>query len=350
MIHLLSGLLGLFILAVLLVDLLWTTFLEGAGPITKYICGWIGRIMLTAQCKLCPNRRIITKSGLLTVTCSTMAWTILLWLGWTFIFNASPNSIAATYEGAGTPTFWTRMYFAGCEITTIGSSDYRPSAGIWEFATVIAGGTGYLLLGIAVAYIVPVVSAVTQKRQLALTIWSLGKDPADIISRAWNGADTSALGPHLVSLCSMLTLLGESHLTYPVLHYFHSTKRSSAIAPSVAALDEALTILECGLQRGCSLDIPALGAARESITEFLATLQPALIETTQADPPEPSLASLREIGVAAVDDELFKDALKPLAARRRLLLTLVLNEGWTWDNVWPKPVQPIAPPREGVSR
>jgi hypothetical protein len=330
-----SGLVGVGLLALVLQDILWTTFLEGAGPVTKHICSWIGRAMLTMHCQHRKSRRIITKTGLLTVMATTVAWASLLWAGWTFIFNSDPNSIVPNDPAEGAPTFWTRMYYAGSDITTLGSADYRPNGKFWEIATVLAGGSGFLLIGVAIAYVVPVVTATTQKRQLALNIWSLGKTPADIISRSWNGMDTTALGPHLVSLSSMLALLGESHLTYPVLHYFHSSKRSSAIAPSVAVLDEALTILECGLQSGCSLDVPALGAARESITEFLATLKPALVETMQVDPPEPSLAPLREVGVPAVDDELFRAALRPLAARRRLLLTLVLNEGWTWEAVWP---------------
>ena len=63
-----------------------------------------------------------------------------------------------------------------------------------------------------------------------MCIWALGKDPGDIIAPHWNGADSTALNPHLVSLMPMLAGLGESHLTYPVLHYFHSTKRSSSAA------------------------------------------------------------------------------------------------------------------------
>ncbi|HEX4055225.1 MAG TPA: ion channel [Tepidisphaeraceae bacterium] len=334
MLHLIYGLIGLATLGLVLLDLLWTMFLEGAGPLTKRICSWVGRVVLVAQGR-CTTRRIITKSGLLTVTATMLCWSLLLWLSWALIFSADPNSISATFPAAVEPSFWNRMFFVGCNISTLGTGDFRPNGKFWEFATVLTGGSGFLMLGVAIAYVVPVVTAATQKRQVALNIWSLGKSPVDIISRAWNGADTTALVPHLVSLSSMLALLGESHLTYPVLHYFHSSKRSSAIAPNVAALDEALTILECGLQRGCSLDVPALGAARESITEFLSTLRPALIQPATADPPEPSLASLREIAVPVVDDALFKSALASLAERRRLLLTLVHNEGWTWESVWP---------------
>jgi hypothetical protein len=180
-----------------------------------------------------------------------------------------------------------------------------------------------------------VVPAATQKRQLAVVIWCLGKSPDDIISRAWNGVDSTALAPHLTTLIPMLALMGESHLSYPVLHYIHSTKRSASLAVNVAALDEALTILECGLQRGCSLDLPSLGASRMAITEFLNTLKPALIAPSKDDPPPPSLKSLKDMGVPVVDDDLFGKALASLTERRRLLHALVRNEGWTWDAVWP---------------
>lgn len=231
---------------------------------------------------------------------------------------------------------WARIYFAGYTIFTLGLGDYKPIGHGWEMATSIAAGSGFLIFGLALAYLMAVVPAATQKRQLAVCIWALGKSPDDIIIRAWNGADSTALGPHLVSLVPMLALLGESHLSYPILHYFHSRKRSASLASSVASLDEALTILECGLQKGCSLDLPSLGAAREAITEFLQTLGPALIEPAKDAPPTPSLKILKDMGVPVVDDDLFAQSLKGLAARRKLLHALVRNEGWTWKAVWPE--------------
>jgi hypothetical protein len=271
---------------------------------------------------------------LVTVCVTLLIWALLFWFAWGLVLNGSRHALVDV--GTGQPAdFWARIYFAGYTISTVGLGDYKPVGTFWQLVVAVAGGSGFFLFGLAIAYIVPVVSAATQKRQLALCIWALGRDPGDIIVRAWNGADTTALGPHLVSLTAMLALLGESHLTYPVLHYFHSSKRSSSAAPNVAALDEALTILECGLQRGCSLDLPSLGAARESISEFLNTLGPALIEPAKSDPPTPSLEGLKAMGVQVVDDELFRAALVPLAARRRMLLALVQNEGWTWEAVWP---------------
>ncbi len=328
------GILGLVILLFTVADLLWTTFLEGAGPLSVRVASWIGRSMLHCHSRGARDRRIITKAGLFTVLGTLVTWGSLIWLGWGLIFCASADAIvfSETREPAG---WWERFYFAGTTLSTLGLGDYRPASSFWRFLVVVAGASGYVLIGLVISYIVPIVTAATQKRQLAVCIWALGRSPDDIIIRAYNGVDTGALVPHLISLIPMLALLGESHLTYPVLHFFHSSKRSSAVAPGIAALDEALTILECGLQQGCVLDVPSLGAARESIFEFLQTLKPALIATSEVVPPSPSLNALREAGVPAVDDKLFAEAVAGLAERRQMLYALVLNEGWTWESVWP---------------
>jgi hypothetical protein len=343
----LLGVLGLALLVYALIDVLWTCFLEGGAPVTTRACSWVAKGLLKFQ-KRRTSRRLIAKAGLASTVVTVLVWGVSIWTGWTLIFCASPGALVAVDTGRPADLI-ERVYFVGYTIFTLGLGDYKPIGHFYEIITALAAGSGFILFGLALAYLVPVVSAATAKRQLGVTIWTLGKDPGDIIARTWNGADSTALNPHLVSLVPMLAGLGESHLTYPVLHYFHSTKRSSSAAASVAALDEALTILECGLQQGCSLDVPSLGAAREAITEFLNTLAPALIFPAADTPPTPSLQSLRDLGVPAVEDDLFEASLSAVAERRRLLLALVRNEGWEWDAVWPKAEQeqepkPLFPP------
>ncbi|MDB5302564.1 MAG: Ion transport 2 domain protein [Phycisphaerales bacterium] len=336
------GILGFLMLGYALVELLRTTFLEGGAPLITRICQGLAKVFLSIHHRRRGSRKVIAAMGLFAVISTVLVWTMLIWVAWTLIYCAGERALIST-ETLEPANAVARAYFAGYTIFTLGLGDYRPEGGFWQILTSIAAGSGFLLFGLTIAYTVSVVSAATQKRQLALCIWSLGKSPDDIILRAWNGMDTTALGPHLVSLTAMLALLGESHLTYPVLHYFHSTKRSSSVAARVAALDEALTVLECGLQKGCSLDLPSLGAARESITEFLQTLKPALIAPAAEVPPSPSLQALRESGVPVVEDELFEAAVAALAGRRKLLLALVLNEGWTWDEVWPVKLLGLTP-------
>jgi hypothetical protein len=335
--HLILGsitfLLGLSLLLLALVDLLWTTFLEGGPPISTRVCHF-GFGFVVGFCRG-KGRKIISLAGLAAILSTLVTWTLLVWLGWALIFSSCTSALVDT-ETKVPADEWARFYFAGSTIFTLGMGDYKPVGHPWQLAAGVAAGSGFLMFGTALAYLMAVVPAATQKRQLAVVIWSLGKSPDDIIIRAWNGVDSTALSPHLISLIPMLALMGESHLSYPILHYIHSTKRSASLAVCVASLDEALTILECGLQRGCSLDLPSLGAARQAITEFLQTVEPALIAPSQDDPPPPSLRMLKDMGVPVVDDDLFKQSLGVLTDRRRMLHALVRNEGWTWDAVWPK--------------
>lgn len=343
------GFFGILLIGYAVLDLLWTTFLEGGAPLTTQACARVARGMLRFQHR-CATRRIISLTGLAAVIVTVVIWTSLLWAGWTLLFLASPASFIDATNGQPAGV-WEKIYVTGDTLFTLGLGDYKPNGHFWQLATAVAAGSGFLLVGLALAYLVPVISAATQKRQLAVYITSLGRTPDDIILRAWNGQDTTALAPHLQALTGLLALLGENHLTYPILHYFHGAQRIRAVAASVAALDEALTILECGLQQGCSLDLPSLGAARESITSYLDTLKPALILPARAAPPPPSLENLRGMGVPVVGDELFARAIALLSERRQLLLSMVINEGWDWSAVWPEnPMSaPLQAPASTVS-
>ena len=323
---------GTGILLLAAVDMLWTVFLEGAGPLTKYLYPRLGYALRRIHVR--SGIKVQKISGLLVVLMSLLIWTGLVWFGWSLIFCSSPWAVvsAATHKPAD---ICERIYFTGTTIFTLGLGDFIPQGPVFQIATDFATGSGFVLLGLAMAYLVPVSSAATQKRQVALNIWCLGHSPADIIIRGWNGADTTALAPHFAALVSSLTLLAESHITYPVLYFFFASRRSSAAGPNIAAIDEVITVLECGLDEGCRLDTPSLGAVREAITQYLETLRVTLLTLPQEIPPAPSLQTLRDAGIPAASDELFRNAVAQLAPRRKLLLALTRRDGFEWDSVWP---------------
>src|SRR2546423_1562863 len=208
--RLFAALAGFCLLFLVVRDLLWTTFLEGGGRLTTRICSFLARQVLVLHRRgkhLGKDRCIIARAGLLTVCATLLIWALLLWAGWGLIFNGSSHAVVANDTGKPAHV-WTRFYFAATTVSTLGLGDYRPLGIFWQILVGICGASGFLFFTLALSYIVPVVSATTQKRQVALCIWSLGRTPTDIIVRAWNGADTTALGPHLVALTSMLALLG----------------------------------------------------------------------------------------------------------------------------------------------
>ena len=136
----------------------------------------------------------------------------------------------------------------------------------------------------------------------------------------------------LIALTLPMLEVGQSHLAYPVLHCVHSRTREAALAPSVAVLDEAITLFAgvCPEQRP---DKGAFYPLRQAVAEFLSTLAEAHLEPKGEPPPVPSLDPLREAGITTVKDEEFRLALETLRDRRRLLLGLVEEEAWSWEDV-----------------
>lgn len=330
MIRIILGILGIATLIFVAVDVIWTTlFLAGGGPLTSRLVNSLWRVLLHRHHRVA-GYQLPAASGLLIVLFTTIVWVALIWLSWTLVFSMSEGAVVETTSGRPAD-LWGRAYFAGFTLITLGIGDYRPVGPVWQMATVVAAANGFFLVTLAIAYLLPLISAVVQKRQIAEYIASLGHTPEDILLRGWNGSGFGSLGDHLVALAPRLMELGQSHLAYPVLHCFHSGERETAVAPSIAALDEALTVLRCGVDPGVRLDRPTIDPLRSSITKFITTLGALSPQDASDAPPAPSLDRLCTHGIPIVDDEAFLEEVRNLADRRRLLLAMVYSEGWTWE-------------------
>ncbi|WP_200892537.1 two pore domain potassium channel family protein [Aliterella atlantica] len=279
------------------------------------------------------SHQLISLTGLGILLSTTVLWIGLVWVGWTLIFSANEQAVVDANSGKPADML-ARIYFTGYTLFTLGLGDYKPQGAVWQAATAIAAGSGFFLVSLIITYLVPVISAATQKRQLAGYISSLGKTPTDIILTAWNGKNFGLLEQHLLSLTPMILLNGQRHLTYPVLHYFHSASRYTAATLSIAVLDETLTLLKYGVKPTNQIDAVTLYAVRQAMLVFLDTLISDFIEPDTFAPPMPTLDRLRASGVPTVSDEEFDYALANLSKRRRLLLALVKSHGWNWDDVY----------------
>lgn len=327
------GLLGLSLIILTFADFLWTTLtLDGGGFLTVRVAKGLWGVLLYRH-RSSSSHRLLATAGLIIILTTITLWVTLVWLGWALVFNASDQAIVNA-ETAAPADVWDRIYFTGFTLFTLGVGDFRPQGPFWQILTAIAAANGFFLVTLAVTYLVPIMSAATQKRQLAIYIFSMGRTADEVILRAWNGRNFSSLEPHLVSLTPMLALHGQRHLTYPILHYFHSSRQHTAAAVSFAVLDEALTLLEFGVKPECQIDPLTLYVIRQTMQDFLETLGSAFISPTDELPPIPSLVKLRAQGVPTVSDETFQAALNDVAKRRQLLLALVRNDGWSWSDVY----------------
>lgn len=221
-----------------------------------------------------------------------------------------------------------RAYFVGYSVFTLGNGDFAPGEGSWQLATVIATATGLVLVTLAITYLVPVASAVANRRRIASYIDSLGAGPHDLLRNSWDGSGFPSLAQHLVSLTPLLHSSRHQHLTYPVLHYFHSRESESAAALTITNLAQALHLLKYGVAPAARLAPGVVQPLERAVDEFLSTLRDAYIGA--AEPLVlPDLGPLRESGIPIVDDGAYRTSADLTRERRAILAGFLANDGWT---------------------
>lgn len=324
--------LGLILLVIVSSDVVVTTLTgKGGGFLTNRVSSRLWQSTIELH-KYKTNHRLLAWVGLLLLMLMVASWFLLTWVAWSLIFCSFQDAVvnASNQQPAST---WGRIYFTGYTITTLGRGDYQPAGTIWHLFTSLAAANGFFLVTLSIAYLFPVVSALTQKKSVSTYIAALGGTADDILIRCWNGKDFGNLYQHLISLTPMIAELGEKHLTYPILYYFHSNERSRSFTLSMAALDEAMTLLQYAVLPDYRPDAAALAPARRASSAFLRTLKSAYLKSANYDPPLTPLKLLREKGIPVVSDREFIEATKCVTQRRRFLLALVKNDGWSWDAV-----------------
>ncbi|MGB3760654.1 MAG: two pore domain potassium channel family protein [Rivularia sp. (in: cyanobacteria)] len=326
------AIIGIVILIYTTFDVLVTTLtVGGGGPITSRISSGIWWLVLQIHHRK-SNHRLLSTTGLVLLTGIALAWFILTWIGWALIFCAENSAVVNASSKIPADT-WERIYFVGYNISTLGIGDYQAQGIVWQMATAISSVSGFFLVTLSIAYLLPIVSAASEKRAFATYISSLGGTADEILIRAWNGQDFGELSSHLSSLTPTLTDQGEKHLAYPVLHYFHSVERVRSLPLSLIALDEALTLLQYGIPEKYKPEPAVLSSTRRASAAFLKTLKSAYLEPASYNPQLPSLEMLRNKGIPTVSDEEFFENIKIITKRRRILLALAENDGWTWDAI-----------------
>ncbi len=319
---------GLVIVVAALVDLTWTTMAAGSGPgpLTGRLAPLVWRVALLAHRRR-PSHELLSTAGVSIVFAVLATWITLVLVGWWLVFLSSDSALVKTSDGAQADAVG-RLYFTGYTVFTLGNGDYRPGGGVWQLATVAATGTGLVLITLAITYLVPVASAVAQRRQLASYIASLGDTAEDLVVRSWTGDGFGSLPQHLVALAPLIHGAGQRHLTYPVLHYFHSTGRESAAAPNLTVLAQALALLRYGVAPAVRPDAAAIDTVDRALDGFLDTLANAYISTGHDALPPPDISQLRAAGIPTASDAEYAAATAATEHRRQLLAGFLADDGW----------------------
>lgn len=323
--------LGMLVIVGTYVDALWTTVtLRGAGPATKLVCrlAWGGL-------RSCPrrwHRHLLPLGGSLCLLAGIALWVILLWLGWFLVFSSDPGAVvdATTHQPAET---WQRAYYVGFAISTLGVGDFVADGQPWLIATTLAALSGLFLVTLSITYILPVLSAATEKHQLGALLHDLGDTPEDLIRRWHKVGFDQLVQQALQTLTPQLHLHAQRHLAYPVIHHFRSARQESALAVNLAIYDQALSLLACALPESERMTDDELAMLRAPVTALL-DLSVYHVKGTEAALPAPRLDALRSRGMALVSDSAFETAWAEHVEHRRRMTSFVASSGWMPAGCW----------------
>ena len=323
------ALLGISIIILVTIDVVATNTTQiGEGTLTKWWQQTICHLSFRGY-KHLQNRSVLVWSGAFIVLGMVLIWILLLWVGWIAIFCSGENAIINS--GDGQPAdFWARVYFAGFSISGLGTGDYIPQEAYWQVLTAVASLNGLLLTSLIIGFVIPIAQAEAHRRRIALTIFYTGKTVRELLLNTWNSSRHTILEQLLDDLISELIQLDQKHASFPVLHRFSNYRSKESIAVAIATLDEALTVAKLGMkdvypQHYC--------LARQAISGYLASLRVVGLEPAKKIPPIPNLNILRQAGLPVVGDRLWLERLKTVEKRRRYLLALVEQSGWSWREV-----------------
>lgn len=322
--------LGALAVAAVFLDAFLTTLSvsAGAGPLTTRVLALAWRGLLRVHRQDSESSPLIWAGSALLIS-TVLSWVTLLWAGWALIFAGSRAIVDATTQApAGTADV---IYYTGFTVFTLGTGDFVADEPSWRVVTAVASFTGLFLITLAITYLISVVSAVVQRRALAVQVHALGSTGPDIVRRGWTGTQFGDMfQQQLVGLLPTVVISAEQQLAYPVLHYFHSREAVLAAPHAVAHLDEALTLLGKGVAEGHRPEVDAVEPLRHAIGRYLATATGTAWSPDAPVPPPPPLIVLREAGIPHQTDEQYRSEVEADDARRKTLHRLVVSDGWSW--------------------
>lgn len=324
---------GLVLLLLVISDLLYTAFSSrGGGFITTFTTkqAWKFILILSKYLRL---PQLLNYAGLLIICLTLLQWVVLVWGANLLIVASDDFSIlhAQTKLPAGLTE---KIYVVGYTLTTMGNGDFIGGSPALDVYLSLASFTGIAALTVAFTYQMQVLSGVISKRAFSSSVFSLGSDPEQLLSNAWNGKDLSSLNHHLPHLGNQITMLAEKHMAYPILHYYSIQNRNKSLPVALSLLDEVMTIIYTSIPQQYWPNHLIMQSTRYSVSGFLDTLKGNFINPADSTPSLPELSHLERKKIPMEEVERYKLKYEEQSERRKILLGLLQNDGQEWNVVY----------------
>lgn len=183
---------GAIVLVVAGVDVVWTVLAagSGAGPLTARLSALAWRLALgLGRRENGAHHALLAVFGMAIVVGMLVSWVVVASGAWLLIAGAYDGAVRVAESGEPADLLQ-RAAFVGANLFTLGSSELTAGDGWWQFLPTAIAASGVVALTLGVGYIVPVASAVAERRQLAQYVLSLGPTPELVLTGAWTGSDS----------------------------------------------------------------------------------------------------------------------------------------------------------------
>ncbi|MBF9253575.1 two pore domain potassium channel family protein [Pontibacter sp. 172403-2] len=321
---------GLLIMLLTIFDLIYTIFApRGSGFISGQITSLVS-FFFRVLYRIRKSKNVYNSQGVVIVVSIVLVWVMLLWLSNMMVVMSDPEAVinSSSYLPA-TPL--ERFYYTGYLLTTLGVGDFIGGTDLWKIYAAFVSFTGLLVITLSITYMVPVLSAVTERRSLSIRIAAIGHSPQAMLVNNWNGQDFSMLNAQLQELAQSIAKQGQLHFSYPVLHFFHQSRKETALLPNLVAFDEALSLLLLYVPKELRPGEQYIFPVRCAISSFLETLTATFIKPAETEPPAFRLDSIRKLHFTLHMPS--QDRIGELALRRRILKSMMENGGWHWEDL-----------------
>lgn len=306
MFYLIIGIILVFIAAT---DILYTVLSSnGAGYLSKYSMKYTAAVFQLAA-RQSGSRKVLKYAGVSLLLSIIVVWILLLWTGVFFIFLYDQNSVfdSTTLIPAGTLD---RFYFAGYLLSTLGNGDFKPQTGVWQIVAAVFTFSGFIFLTTAITYFVSIISAVSHKRLLAMTVFDLGASSDEICSTILKLNKGNQLSSEAVNLRTLFNNHTLNHTSYPISHYFFTQKRNRSASVAAAELNQALDKLREDEKHDENLAVQ-LEPLRNALNNYLQMLSERFLSDLLKGKPE-------------ITDENIKKA----ETRERIINALLYSDVW----------------------
>ncbi len=239
---------------------------SGAGFLTEWVSRGVWRTARAATHRLPSSlrRRILGRVGPALIPVTLAVWALLVILGFALLHLPWMPAEFGILPGVPPPrTLADALYYSGVVFFTLGLGDLVSLSPTLRFLTLIEAGSGFALITLAISYFTSVYGAYSQQQVWADSLFFQSKGTADasviIAAHLHGGARLGVLATELARLRDGVVRIRSDYASYPILHYFVSSRVEHSLLRLLFVLQDLVLLLDTAVDPRRSPDVAGLG-------------------------------------------------------------------------------------------